>query len=183
MSQSTPHNGVFAPALILSASLLLHKRSQEVRKTESRTDFTDFPTCIMEKLTIPHDLKVFGVHVNTFPNGISDAFDALIKRIPNGEKRSYYGISDMSEDGRILYYAAAEEKFEGEGKKYNCDIYIVKKGEYLTVTLNNWRKKTDSIKDVFEAMMSDERIDKTNPCIEWYKNNDEMLCMVKLNKR
>jgi len=137
----------------------------------------------MEKVTLPHDLKVFGVHVNTFPNGIGDAFDALIKRIPDGERRSYYGISDMSDDGRILYYAAAEEKFEGEAKTYNCDIYIVKKGEYLTVTVNNWRKKTDSIKDVFEAMMSDERIDKTNPCIEWYKNNDEMLCMVKLNKR
>ncbi len=137
----------------------------------------------MKKITLPHDLKVFGVHVQTFPNGIGEAFDALMRRIPNGENRSYYGISDMAEDGRIVYYAAAEEMSEGEAEKYNCDIYIVKKGEYLSVTVNNWRAKTDTIKDVFEAMMNDHRIDKNNPCIEWYKNNDEMLCMVKLNKR
>ena len=130
----------------------------------------------MEKYTLPHDLKVFGIHVKTFPNGIGEAFDALMKRMHGGNTRSYYGISELGEKGDILYYAATEETLDGEAKKFGYDIYIVKKGEYLTVTVTNWRKKLDSIKDVFDAMLNDDRIDKTNPCIEWYRNNDEMLC-------
>ena len=116
--------------------------------TDIRTP--DLLTCIfMENITLPHDLKVFGVHVRTFPNGIGEAFDALISRMPPGDSRSYYGISEMGNEGGILYYAAAEEKYDGEAKTYNSDIYIVKQGEYFSVTVNNWRKKTDSIKDVF----------------------------------
>lgn len=135
-----------------------------------------------EKLRFPFDFKVFGKHVKSFPNGIGEAFDSLIETMPREPKRSYFGISEMAENGDVLYYAAAEETFEGEAQKYGYDIYIVKEGEYLTVTVSDWRKKTSCIKDVFEAMLDDVRIDKENPCIEWYKNDDEMVCMVRLNK-
>jgi predicted transcriptional regulator YdeE len=138
---------------------------------------------VFEKRNFPHDLKVFGMHVRSFPNGIGEAFDSLIERMPPEPKRSYFGISEMATNGDILYYAAAEETFEGEARQYGFDIYIVKQGEYLTVTVNDWRKKTTCIKDVFEAMLDDVRIDKENPCIEWYKNDDEMVCMVRLNTK
>ena len=138
---------------------------------------------VFEKLNFPDDLRVFGRHVKSFPNGIGEAFDALIERMPPVPKRSYFGISEMATNGDILYYAAAEETFEGEAGQYGFDIYIVKQGEYLTVTVNDWRKKTACIKDVFEAMLDDVRIDKENPCIEWYKNDDEMVCMVRLNNK
>jgi predicted transcriptional regulator YdeE len=136
---------------------------------------------VVEKMSFPHALKVFGMYVKTFPDGIGAAFDALIERMPSDQNRSYFGISQMGSDGDILYYAAAEETFEGEASSYGYDIYLVKEGEYLTVTVKDWRQKTHCIKDVFEAMLDDDRIDKTNPCIEWYKNDDEMVCMVKLN--
>ena len=29
--------------------------------------------------------------------------------------------------------------------------------------------------------MQDERFDKTTPCVEWYKNDDEMVCMLKVD--
>ena len=138
---------------------------------------------VIEEMNFPHSLKVFGVHVNTFPDVIGAAFDALMNRMPQDRSRSYFGISEMAANGDILYYAAAEETFAGEARKYGYDIYIVKQGEYLTVTLTNWRKKIACIKDVFDAMLDDDRIDKENPCIEWYKNDDEMVCMVKLNDK
>jgi hypothetical protein len=56
---------------------------------------------------------------------------------------------------------------------------MIEKGEYLAVTLRDWRKKTDSIKSIFQKMIEDNRVDKRKPCIEWYKNDDEMICMVK----
>ena len=126
-------------------------------------------------------MKVFGVQVKTFPNGIGEAFDALVKMLPGGFDRSYYGISYMSNDGAMVYIAAAIEKEEGEAEKYNCERYTIEKGEYLAITVNDWRSKTDCIKDVFYEIIKDSRIDKTRPAIEWYKDEKEMICMVKMN--
>ena len=131
----------------------------------------------MEKYNLKDNLKVFGLQVKTFPLGIGDAFDDLVKRI-GGFDRSYYGFSYMK-DGKMAYIAAAIEKYEGEAEKFSLERYVIEKGEYLTETINNWRSKTDTIKDVFHKMMQDSRVDKTKPCVEWYKNDDEMLCMVK----
>ena len=132
----------------------------------------------MEKYILPDDVKVFGIQVKSFPDGIGEAFDSLVKILPGGFNRSYYGISYMK-DGAMVYIAAAEEKDKGEAQKYNCERYTVEKGEYLTETLKDWRKKTDCIGDMFHRMMRDSHVDKTKPCVEWYKNDDEMLCMVR----
>jgi len=78
--------------------------------------------------------------------------------------------------------ATAEEKYLGEAEKYNCDRYIIEKGEYLAVTIIDWLKKTDCIKDVFQDMMEDDRADNTKPVVEWYKTETEMLCLVKMKK-
>ena len=133
----------------------------------------------MEKINLENDIKVFGLHVAGFPNGVDDAFHNLIKKIDDKEDgRNYYGISEFK-NGKMFYYAAAEEKNEGEAKKFNYDSYTIKSGEYFTETLKNWRTQTDCIKDIFSEMMKDNRIDETTPAIEWYKNDEEMLCMIK----
>jgi hypothetical protein len=132
----------------------------------------------MEIFNLPHDVKVFGFRVTSFPAGIGEAFDSLIKMLPGGFERPYYGISYMDKDGQMIYIAAALEKYEGEAEKYNCDRYIIEKGEYVTVTVYDWREKTGSIKDVFHEIIRDSRVDKTKPAVEWYKNDHEMMCMV-----
>jgi len=136
----------------------------------------------METYKLKNDLKVFGKEVPTFPVGVSDAFHQLITIIPDGSNRSYYGLSHMDETGKIIYKAAAEEKYAGEAEKYNCDRYIIEKGEYLAVTLADWRGKTDCIKDMFHDMMEDDRADKTKEVVEWYKTDTEMLCLVKMRQ-
>jgi hypothetical protein len=135
----------------------------------------------MEKFILQNDLEVFGVQVKTFPLGIGEAFDALVKMLPGVFYRSYYGISYLSKDGAMIYIAAAIEKKNGEAEEYNCERYTIEKGEYLTETIYDWRKKNGSIKDVFHGMMKDSRIDKTKPAIEWYKDEKEMMCMVRMN--
>ena len=47
--------------------------------------------------------------------------------------------------------------------------------------LYGWRTKTDCIKDIFHEIMQDERAGHTKPAVEWYKNDDEMMCMVKMD--
>ena len=132
----------------------------------------------MENYNLDQDLKLFGVEVKTFPIGIKEAFDELIRKLSPTDDRTYYGVSECTKDG-IIYIAAAAETHEGEGEKYGYDNYLVEKGEYLAVTVLDWMKKTGSIKNVFEEMFTDVRADRTKPCVEIYKNDNEMVCMVK----
>jgi hypothetical protein len=132
----------------------------------------------MQEIKINNDLTVFGVPVKNFPEGIGQTFDALVAKIPGGFDRPYYGISKMTNEG-FQYLATAIEKYEGEAEKYNCKRYTVEKGDYLIETVRDWRKKTDMIKDVFQHMMQDPRADTSKPCVEWYKDDDVMVCMIK----
>ena len=132
----------------------------------------------MEKYNLQSDVEVFGKQVKTFPNGIGEAFNELVQ-ILGGFSRSYYGISYRDADGKMVYYATAEERQTGEAEKHSCERLTIEKGEYLVITVTDWRKKTDTIKDVFQQIMEDERADKTKPAVEWYKNDREMMCMVK----
>jgi hypothetical protein len=133
----------------------------------------------MEKHILKNDVKVFGFQVKSFPKGVGEAFDSLTKKIPGGFNRSYYGICEMRKN-TMVYLATAEENNENEAKIYKCDRYTIEKGEYLTATLKAWRTKTDSIKDIFERLGQQPETDHTKPIVEWYKNEDEMMCMMKL---
>ena len=135
----------------------------------------------METFIIKKNIEVFGFQVKTFPEGIGEAFDSLIAMVPEGLNRSYYGISYMTSDNKVVYIAAVEEKTKGEAERNKCERFIIEHGKYLAVSVKDWRKKTDTIKDVFHEMMNEKNIDHSKPCVEWYKNDDEMLCMLSLN--
>ena len=134
----------------------------------------------MEKINLKNDIKVFGTEVKTFPNGVDDAFHELIKTIAddNEDARSYYGISEYK-NGKMLYYATAEERQAGDAEKFNYKTLVIESGDYVAEKLDDWRTKTDCIKDVFQKIIDNGKADTTKPAIEWYKNDKEMLCMVK----
>src|SRR5690606_6817670 len=133
----------------------------------------------MDRYHQKHDVIVWGIELRTFPVGIGEAFDKLINML-GGFNRSMYGISFMSDEGQMMYIAAVEEKQPGEGEQYNCQRYTIEKGEYYTVTLKDWRTKTDQINNVFHEMMATVRVNRMKPAVEWYRNNDEMMCMLKV---
>lgn len=86
----------------------------------------------MEKYIFENDLKVFGVEVKTFPAGIGEAFDELIKTTGDcAGAREYYGVSSMNSEGKIIYKAFAAEKNAGEAENFNYEQNIIEKGEYL----------------------------------------------------
>jgi len=134
----------------------------------------------MEEYIFDEEIKVFGTRVKTFPKGISEAFESLIKVTGDASgMRNYYGISEFK-DGVMYYYAVAEEKLSGEAKKYNCEELKIDSGKYLAIPMHDWRKNLSCIKDVFSELLQDERVDKTKPAIEWYKDDNEMLCFIKM---
>ncbi len=135
----------------------------------------------MQTLTIGTDLQVFGTWVSSFPSGVGEAFERLMRIVPGADKRSCYGISSMNENGAVMYFAAIEEQEPGEAEKYQYERRTVCKGGYLAVTVLDWQQKTHSVKDVFHNMMQDERFAHDTPCVEWYKNDREMVCLLQVN--
>lgn len=135
----------------------------------------------MEGYYLKSDLKVFGMQVKTFPFGVGEAFDSLIGRLPEGLNRSYYGISYITDKG-VVYLAVTAERFEGEAAQYPFESFRIAKGNYRTVTVKDWSTKTDKIKDVFHEMLRDECPDADRPCVEWYKDDKEMMCMVRIDE-
>jgi hypothetical protein len=135
----------------------------------------------MKTFKIDDDIRVFGTIVHTFPDGIGEVFDEIVKRLPGGFDRSFFGICLMTADG-IKYIAAAQEKHEGEGRLYGYNNYVIEKGNYATEEIKNWRSKTDSIKHIFDEMYkSRQDADIMKPCVEWYQNDDVMWCMIRLH--
>lgn len=135
----------------------------------------------MKEFNFPEDVNVFGFSVNTFPAGIGDAFDILIQKTGDSAgTRNYYGLSEFK-DGKMVYYALAEEKFSDEAEKYNYEKFTIEKGDYLTIAVSEWQKKTNCIKDFFSEIIQDPRVNKTKPAIEWYINENEMMCLVQMN--
>ena len=134
----------------------------------------------MEKYTLPQDVPVFGFPVETFPDGIGAAFDKLKRMLPAGDDRPFYGLTEGTPTG-MVYIAAALQKSAGEPEKYNCAPYTVAQGNYLTVTVRDWRTKTAAINGIFKEMLTDEQSDRIQPCVEIYKNTEEMLCLVKVD--
>jgi predicted transcriptional regulator YdeE len=135
----------------------------------------------MEIYNLKEDVKVFCTTAKSFPDGVQEAFITLEKMLSK-EGRTFYGISHGSKDGGIIYKAAVSESFEGEAEKYGFETIIIKKGEYITETITDWRKKMQAFGPTFKRLLSHPLFDKISPCIEWYKSDKEVVCMVKADQ-
>ena len=124
------------------------------------------------------EIRLMGIRVKGFPLGIKEAFDSLGKNL--GTNRAYYGISWMGEKGEIIYFAMAEELIPGENQAHQYDLLTIEKGDYHVEVIHDWLSKTHLIKDVFHRMTLGLTPNKNHPCIEWYKSDEEMLCMIKV---
>lgn len=133
----------------------------------------------MELINRENDVRVFCNTVPTFPLGIRQAFDSLIKLVNGPAGRDFYGISYLDDQGKIVYKVAVSA-LDSEGPSKFGEPFTIKKGTYLGETLHGWMDNTNQIKDVFMKMMDDVRMDRSYPCIEWYKTDEEMICMVKV---
>jgi predicted transcriptional regulator YdeE len=133
----------------------------------------------MTEYTLENDVPVIGAQVKTFPDGIGEAFDRLISMLPDGMHRPCYGICYGTEKG--IHYIAAIAGSTSEAATLNLQSYIIPKGDYVVKSIANWRDKLPAIKEAFHELLSGDCADISRPCIEWYKNDNEMLCMLKLD--
>lgn len=134
----------------------------------------------MEKFHLEKDIKVLCVTAKSFPEGIQDAHEKLHSLIPFSDNRRYFGISRPNRIGIISYKAAAEELKKNEAEKYECETFVIEKGEYTSITVRNYTSDIQSIGKAFEELIANPDIDPMGYCIEWYLNQKDVRCMVKL---
>jgi hypothetical protein len=136
----------------------------------------------MNREKLQSDIKVMGFVVDTFPDGIGHAFEKLEQMLPDGETRTFYGISDCSGTS-VKYKAAALQVMEDEAGKYGLETFTIQKGEYIAEPVYDWMSKTNRIKDVFAVLCGDEFADCNSNLVEVYKTPTEMVCMVRVDNR
>ena len=134
----------------------------------------------MEKYELVKDINVFYMPADSFPEGIQPAFQKLETLIPPGESRAVFGLSWPDKNGKILYKAAFEERYPGEGNKYGLNSLVIKKGSYISELVNNFASDLSQIGQTFQRLLEHPDIDPNGFCVEWYKGPD-VLCLVRLS--
>ena len=133
----------------------------------------------MEILTIDNDIKVLYIQATSFPDGILAAHQKLHGVIPYSTERKYLGIS-RPENGAIIYKAGAEELTPGEAEQFKLDTLILKKGNYACIDIHNYMKDLQGIGQAFNQLTELPNIDPQGYCVEWYINDKDVKCMVRL---
>jgi hypothetical protein len=135
----------------------------------------------MEKYDLVKDIVVIYVPAQSFPEGIKPAFEKLETKLASISDRDFFGISWPDKNGQIIYKAAAEEKYIGESKNYELDTFTILKGTFISELIPGYKKNISQIGALFQQLLQHPELDTNSYCLEWYKGNDDVLCLVRLN--
>jgi hypothetical protein len=138
----------------------------------------------IESYELDKNINILCVTAVSFPDGVTEAHKKLHSIIPFllEEKRCYFGIS-RPEGGEIVYKVGAEVLKESEVEKYikfGLEPMTVQKGKYTSVIIKDYIKDISSIGKAFKELLSNPKIDPEGHCVEWYLNDKDVRCMVRL---
>jgi len=136
----------------------------------------------MEIYTLDRDIPICCLKADSFPLGILPAHEKLHSLIPYISERNFFGISHPDRNGSIIYKAAAEEIKSGEAAGLNLETMTIKQGHYLSLFISNFHEDVQKIGKAFRQMIADPRIDPRGFCVEWYLNEKDVRCMVKISE-
>jgi hypothetical protein len=131
----------------------------------------------MENYILQEDISVICITATSFPDGVMAAHEQLPVF---SDKRKHFGLSRPNEQQVIIYKAAVEELTEGEAEKFQLERFILKKGDYISIDIINYMQDIPAIGKAFQTLLTDPRIDPNGICVEWYFNEKDLKCMIKL---
>jgi len=133
------------------------------------------------EFSIDRDITVICVTASSFPDGVQSAHQKLRAAVPASSSRKFYGISYSDKNGNIVYKAAAEQMHPGEAQKLGMETFVIRKGDYISQVLTDWRRNEMEVGKTFKKLLADPRIDKNGYCLEIYLNETDMRCLVPLD--
>src|SRR6476620_6945373 len=110
-----------------------------------------------EKYVIDQDIKVACIKATSFSQGIGEAYHKLAVTFPASNERKFYGISYGDQNGSIVYRAAVNQLHEGEAEEFGLETFTIKKGEYISKFLKDWKKDETQIGKTFQRLLGDPR--------------------------
>ena len=134
----------------------------------------------MNNYTIDEDITLMYVTAASFPDGIMAAFQQLQSKASYTAETIYYGISFPDKNGSIIYKAAAEAKNQEEAAEAGLETFIVKKGTYACILVQDFMKHTAAVGEAFQQLLKHPQLDPQGFCLEMYRNKTDVQCMVPL---
>ena len=134
----------------------------------------------MDTFNLEEDIEVFCVTARSFPDDVLEAHQTLHALVPYSPERKYFGISYPDAPGHIIYKAAAEELVPGDLSKHGLEKFVIKKGKYICILINDFMKDIPSIGKAFQELITQPAIDPNGCCVEWYLSEKDVRCMVRL---
>jgi hypothetical protein len=134
----------------------------------------------MKSIFLEQDIKVFYVTAPSFPDGVQKAYQKLHSLIGSPTGRKFFGISYPEAPSKIIYKAAVEESYPGEGEKLDCETFVIKKGQYISIYIKDFMKDIPKIGQSFQELLAHQGIDPNGCCVEEYVNDKDVRCMVRL---
>jgi hypothetical protein len=122
---------------------------------------------------------LIGIKAISFPDGIQQAFDRLHQALPN-QNLPLFGMSRPEHGMGIQYRACTFNTPEIIKAKESFDTLIIPKGKYVSLHVESFPNKPMAIKDAFEQLLKQPGIDPEGYCIEMYKSDTSVDCMVRL---
>ncbi len=135
----------------------------------------------MDTFTLEKDIALCAEKAKSFPDGIMAAFGELSAKLPDPHSRGmYYGLSRPEDGEPVVYYAAAEEKEEGEAEQLGMKRIVIKKGTYIYRDISDYMKDMPVIGKTFMEMIHEPGIDPNGYCVEMYTSQKDVRCMVRM---
>ena len=134
----------------------------------------------MKTTIFDNDITLLYVQASSFPDGVMPAHDTLHSKIPFSPDRKFLSVSRPEGNGEISYKAGAEMLDAGEPERYGLPTLTLKKGEYLTMTIENFMDDIPAIGKAFEELTNLPGIDPEGYCVEWYFNETDVHCMIRM---
>ncbi len=131
----------------------------------------------MQIYKLDQDIPVLCESAATFPDDIKGSFERLQAKCQS--TRTMYGLSRM-EGGKIVYKAAAERQATDDAAAMACETFDIPKGSYFYIDVVDWPSNIPAIGQAFDTLCTQSEIDPQGYCVEWYMNNKDVRCMIRL---
>jgi hypothetical protein len=86
----------------------------------------------------------------------------------------------MDRNGSIIYKAAAEELTPGELSKHQLEPFTLRQGNYIYTDVKDFMENIPAIGQAFDQLKKDSRIDPLGAAVEWYLNDKDVRCMIRI---
>jgi len=134
----------------------------------------------IENYRLQNGIRIFCLTARSFPEGILEVHDKLHGMVPLFDDRRFFGVSNPDENGTIIYKAGCEELFPGELDNLDLELVIIPSGNYSEIIIHNYKRDALAIRHAFQEILTLEGIDPNGFCVEWYLNETDVRCMVRM---